>query len=212
VVSAEEAIERAELLWVTLEELRPNPWNPNKMDEATYAKETESIKKFGMAVPITVRKHADGGYEIIDGENRWKVLADLKYRYAPIWSLGWLDDAVAKQLTIVLNEVKGSPEKDKLSDLLKDLLKSETTEELLTVLPYSKEKFEELVNVPAFDWDSFEEGRKQTRSEDTWVERIYRLPSEAAQVLDRAIAAAKEEPDTPDGIALERIAADFLGR
>lgn len=207
-VSAAEVIDRAELLWVTLEELRPNPWNPNVMDAAMYAKETESIKRFGMAVPITTRKHPDGGYEIIDGENRWKVLADLKYRHAPIWNLGWVDDAIAKQLTVVLNETKGSPEKQKLSELLKDLLKSETTDELLSVLPFSKEKFEELVDVPAFDWESFESQEPQ-RSENSWVERVYRLPSDAAKVLDEAIARAKEDDDTPDGIALERIAADF---
>lgn len=208
--SVETVIERAELLWVTLEELRPNPWNPNVMDDAMYAKETASIKKFGMAQPITTRK-TDDGYQIIDGENRWKVLKDLKWKFAPIWNLGWVDDATAKQLTVVLNETKGSPEKQKLSELLKDLLKSETTEELLTVLPFSKEKFEELVDIPAFDWDSFEDQQPQ-RSDDTWVERIYRLPSEAAKVLDRAIAAAKEDDDTADGIALERIAADFLAR
>lgn len=208
--SAEVAIERGELLWVTLEELRPNPWNPNVMDPEMYAKETESIKKFGMAQPITARK-TESGYEIIDGENRWKVLGDLKRKYAPVWNLGWVDDPTAKQLTIVLNETKGSPEKQKLSELLKDLLSSETTDELLTVLPFSKEKFNELVDVPAFNWEEFE-SQEPKRSEDSWVERIYRLPLDAAKVLDEAIARAKEEDDTPDGIALERIAADFLAR
>ena len=29
--------ERAELLWVPLEQLRPNSWNPNEMDAAMYA-------------------------------------------------------------------------------------------------------------------------------------------------------------------------------
>jgi hypothetical protein len=199
----------AEFLWVNLEELRPNPWNPNEMDQAMYAKETESIKKFGMVDPITVRA-VPHGFEIIDGENRWKVLRDLGHQQVPIFNLGTVDDAIAKQLTIVLNETRGSAEKQKLSDLLKDLLKSETTEELLTVLPFSKEKFEELVDVPAFNWQEFEDQQTPTQK-DTWVERIYRLPSEAALVLDRAIAAAKEA-DEPDGIALERIAADFLAR
>lgn len=202
--------ERAELLWVPLEQLRPNPWNPNEMDAAMYAKETASIERFGMVDPITVRSDPHG-YEIIDGENRWKVLGDLGWSEVPIFNLGALPDATAKQLTIVLNETRGSAEKQKLSDLLKDLLTSETTEELLTVLPFSKERFEELVDVPAFDWESFE-NQEPKGTKDSWVERIYRLPSEAALVLDRAIAAAKEKDSTPDGIALERIAADFLAR
>ena len=65
------------------------------------------------------------------------------------------------------------------------------------------------MDVPAFDWESFE-NQEPKGTKDSWVERIYRLPSEAALVLDRAIAAAKEDDKTPDGIALERIAADFL--
>jgi hypothetical protein len=210
VVNAAEAIEHAELLWLPLEQLQPNPWNPNEMDAAMYAKETASIKKFGMVDPLTVRVHPHG-YEIIDGENRWKVLGDLGHTHAPAFNLGAVDDATAKQLTIVLNETRGSAEKQKLSDLLKDLLSSETTEELLEVLPFSKERFNELVDVPAFDWESFE-NQEPKGNKDSWVERIYRLPSEAALVLDRAIAAAKEDDKTPDGIALERIAADFLAR
>lgn len=194
----------------SLSAIRPNAFNPNQMDSFMYAKEIASIQKFGFVVPVIVREVGDD-LEIVDGEHRWKVANEIGMTEIPIWNLGPLSDAVAKQLTLVLNETRGSPEKQKLSDLLKDLLKSETTEELLTVLPFSKEKFNELVDVPAFDWESFE-NQSSTRSEDTWVERIYRLPSDAARVLDEAIAAAKEDEDTPDGIALERIAADFLGR
>lgn len=206
--SAEIAIERGELIWVTLEELRPNPWNPNRMDEAMYAKEMASIRKFGMVDPITVRQ-TDGGYEIIDGENRWKALNDLGRSSAPVFNLGWVDDATAMQLTVVLNETRGSPEKEKLSDLLKDLLKSETTEELLDVLPFSRESFDKLIDLPPFDWESFED-QTPSHGSDAWVERIYRLPAEAAKVLDQAIARAKEDAETPDGVALERIAAEFL--
>lgn len=202
------AVAHGRLLWVNLDRLRANPWNPNRMDDFMFGKEVESIRKFGVAQPIVVREDQDG-FEIIDGEHRLRALDHLGWEEAPIWNLGQVPDPLAKQLTVVLNEIKGSAEKTKLGDLLKDLLSSETTEELLDILPFSKEKFDELVDVPAFDWESFEE-QAPKRSEDAWVERIYRLPVDAAAVLDRAIAAAKEDEKTPDGIALERIAADFL--
>lgn len=209
VKTAESVIARGKLLWVPLDRLRANPWNPNRMDDFMFNKEMESIKKFGVAQPIVVRDHEDDLFEIIDGEHRLRALDHLGWEQAPVWNMGQVPDTLAKQLTVVLNEIKGSPEKSKMSDLLKDLLSSETTESLLTVLPFSKEKFDELVDVPSFDWDSFD-SEPRHRSEDSWVERIYRLPTDAAAVLDRAIAAAKEDETTPDGIALERIAADFL--
>jgi hypothetical protein len=204
-----DVIAKGELIWVPLDRLVPNPWNPNRMDSFMYEKELASIRKFGMASPIVARAQGNV-YEIIDGEHRLKALDQLGHTEAPVWNLGPLPDPQAKQLTIVLNETKGSPEKQKLTELLQDLLKSEPTEDLLGVLPYSKEAFAELVNLPAFDWEEFE-NQTPRKIEDSWVERIYRLPHDAAAVLDRAIAKAKDEEPIPDGIALERIAADYLG-
>jgi ParB-like chromosome segregation protein Spo0J len=205
-VATTAAITKGTLAWIKPELLRPNGWNPNQMDAFMFDKELESLRRFGMASPVVVRD--SNGFEIIDGEHRWKAWMQLGQDSIPVWNVGPIPDIVAKQLSIVLNETRGSAEKQKLADLLQDLLKSETTESLIDVLPYSKEAFAELVNLPAFDWEEFE---KQTpRQVDSWVERIYRLPIEAAKVLDQAIERAKDGESIPDGVALERIAADYL--
>lgn len=206
--SATEAfIAQGTLVWVPLEQLHPNPWNPNQMDAFMYEKERESIRKFGIAAPIVARL-LDGEYQIIDGENRYNILIEEDYESAPVWNLGPVDDVNAKQLTIVLNETKGSPEKQKLADLLQDLLKGSSTEELLGVLPFSREKFLELTNLPPFNWEEFEQAAT-TRTANTWVERIYRLPIDAATVLDRAIEQAKSG-SMPDWQALEHVAQGYL--
>jgi len=205
-VATTAAITKGTLAWIKPELLRPNGWNPNQMDAFMFDKELESLRRFGMASPVVVRD--SNGFEIIDGEHRWKAWMQLGQDSIPVWNVGPIPDIVAKQLSIVLNETRGSAEKQKLADLLQDLLKSETTESLIDVLPYSKEAFAELVNLPAFDWEEFE---KQTpRQVDSWVERIYRLPIEAVKVLDQAIERAKDGESIPDGVALERIAADYL--
>ena len=202
------AIERGELSWVKPESLRPNTFNPNVMDDFMFAKELESLRRFGMASPVVARETPDG-LEIIDGEHRWKALIQLGVTDIPIWNVGPISDVVAKQLSIVLNETRGSAEKQKLAGLLRDLLTSETTESLIDVLPFSKEAFNELANLPAFDWEAFE--RQQPRqSDDSWVERIYRLSSEAAKVLDEAMKQAKDGEKVSDGVALERIAESYL--
>lgn len=204
-----DAIAKGELRWVPLEHLHPNVYNPNQMDAFMFDKEVESIRRFGFAAPIIARHLDEGEWEIIDGEHRLKAALQLGLATIPIWDLGPVDDVIAKQLSIVLNETRGSAEKQKMADLLQDLLKSETTESLIGVLPYSKEAFNELAALPAFDWESFEK-QAPKGSQDSWVERIYRLPLEAAKVLDQAIDKAKEGDDIPDGVALERIAAEFL--
>lgn len=195
---------------VAIDRLQPNPWNPNKMDAFMFDKAVASIQQFGFVDPVTVRQ-VDDYYEIVDGEHRWKAAQSLGYNEIPVWDIGPVNDDVAKQLTIVLNETRGSADEAKLSDLLKDLLSDHTTEELVFALPFSPERFDELVGKPAFDWNELERHVDREDQRAQWVERTYRLPIEAAQVLDRALAKAKDGDDISDAQALELVAADFLG-
>lgn len=105
---------------VGLEELRPNPWNPNAMTKEVMDAEKKSIETFGFVDPITVRS-AKGHYEVIDGEHRLKAAQALKLGKVPVIDLGTIDDATAKQLTIVLNETRGKAKQKELAELIADL-------------------------------------------------------------------------------------------
>jgi hypothetical protein len=117
---------------------------------------------------------------------------------------------VAKQLTIVLNETRGSPDPGKLGELLMDLLTTELPTDLLAVLPFPEERFTELTKLAEFDWSAVAEPKK---TDTGWVERTYRLPKEAAEVIDSAIARVKDDSGSvKDWHALEYICADFLAK
>ncbi len=196
---------------VPIEALQPNKWNPNRMDEFMYEKELSSMRAFGFVDPITVRQLADGLFEILDGEHRWRAAQDLGMKMVPIWNLGNVPDATAKQLTIVLNETRGRSDNDKLSALLKDLLESESRADLMENLPFDAERFRALTGSD-FDWAQLDMDEEELpeAEQSHWVERIYRMPLEAAQVLDQALAKIKEG-DMSDAQALEALAADYLG-
>lgn len=203
-----------EFRWLGLEELEPNPWNPNEMDDETFEKEIESIRKFGMIDPLTVRKMDDGQWQILDGEHRWRALNALDFDRAPVWDLGEVADPVAKQITVVLNELRGTADRQKLGVLLKDLITSETTEELLSVLPYSEEAFKDLVDLPDFDWGELDKPTPTPgKGEAQWVERTFRMPPDAHKVIERAIEKMREieGDDIQDWRALELICGEYLG-
>ncbi len=64
-----------------VEQLRPGKYQPrSRMDETSLNELAASIKVQGVMQPILVRELADGGYEIIAGERRWRAaqLAELK--------------------------------------------------------------------------------------------------------------------------------------
>lgn len=192
---------------VPVTDIHPNAWNPNRQDDFMYAKELASIRAFGFVSPLIVRA-IDGLYEIIDGEHRWKAAKELGMKEVPVWSLGAVDDETAKQLTIILNETKGRAQPDLLKPLLEDLLESRTADELLAVLPYTPEQFAGLTD--SFDWSDIEFERPAR--EEKWVLKTFRMPKDAADVLDAALSKVGEtENELTDWQRLELIAADFLG-
>jgi ParB family transcriptional regulator, chromosome partitioning protein len=65
--------ENRAFLFVGIEEVRPNPFQPRKkVKEAAIEELAESIKEKGIIQPLLVRK-VDDGYELIAGERRWRA-------------------------------------------------------------------------------------------------------------------------------------------
>lgn len=203
---------RGALRQVPVGELQPNDWNPNRMDDQIYQKELNSIRRFGFVSPIIVR-----GIEIIDGEHRWRAAMELGMVEVPVWDVGDLSDGDAKQLTLTLNRLRGEDDPVRLRDLLRDLATFQPLPELLAVLPWNKTQFSRLAELPEVDWNELEEQRGRSSAGQKWVERIYRMPVEVAEVLDNALSKAKKDArregidDRLDDVgALELIAADYL--
>src|ERR1700733_15205913 len=58
---------------IPVELIDPNPNQTRKIfDEATLAELAESIKANGVVQPILVRPRADGRFQLIAGERRWR--------------------------------------------------------------------------------------------------------------------------------------------
>ncbi len=65
--------ENRPFLFVGIEEVRPNPFQPRKkVKDAAIEELAESIKEKGIIQPLLVRKVEDG-YELIAGERRWRA-------------------------------------------------------------------------------------------------------------------------------------------
>jgi ParB-like chromosome segregation protein Spo0J len=185
------------------------------MDDDQYQKAVTSIRDFGFVVPIVVRPYPGGEdkYQIIDGENRWRAAIDEGLDEVPV-SLTAFDDSDSQQLTIILNEVHGQPNPQKLGMLLRQLSAIETKDTLLSRLPFSREALDRLTGLSTLDLDQLTPlPRPQGGARPAaWVERTYRMPKEAAEVIDGALAAwrGEEGGETPDWKILEYICADWL--
>lgn len=63
-----------EILSIEVGRIEPNPYQPRvSFDEQALAELASSIKTFGLIQPITVRRIAEGKYQIISGERRFRA-------------------------------------------------------------------------------------------------------------------------------------------
>jgi ParB family transcriptional regulator, chromosome partitioning protein len=63
-----------EVIWLPIERIKPNANQPRReFDPAAMMELTQSIEREGVIQPIIVRKLADGEYQIIAGERRWRA-------------------------------------------------------------------------------------------------------------------------------------------
>lgn len=150
---------------VPIEYVVPNRWNPNTMPEDRRAKlwlgmvrvlqqQAQAGEATPRLPPIIVRQLPPGEahrYEIIDGEQRWKLLKDnqdheLVQRYLPglvdIVVIN-VDDTTARLLTSTMNWLHGDADADRYVDMLSDIWKAGmTTEQMSELLPESAGELE----------------------------------------------------------------------
>lgn len=88
----EDAKSNNEIVEISLDELRPNPYQPRKIfDESALNELASSIKEHGVFQPIIVKKSIKG-YEIIAGERRYRASKIAGLRNIPAIVKNFSDD------------------------------------------------------------------------------------------------------------------------
>jgi hypothetical protein len=206
---------------VSSTDLHPNPWNVNKLNAFQFGKLLESIRKYGFFDPILVRACVlHGDFEIIGGEHRWEACNQLGILTVPVIVMD-VDDTAARKISLIDNELHGQADPNSLSSLLRDLMDRDPSD-ILTGLPYTPDiltsltGFKPLPDLPAAPPPNQPGGTPLPpaggAAPDKWVERTYRMPQSVAEVLDQALARAREQlsDDAQPFEALEILAAEFL--
>lgn len=80
IAGSREHEDTSDILRIPVDLIESNPFQPRlSFDQETLEELAESIRSFGLIQPITVRKKADGKYQIISGERRYRAcrIADM---------------------------------------------------------------------------------------------------------------------------------------
>lgn len=122
--------------------LKHNDWNTNVVSPENEAKIEASIDRYGLFKPVLVRTLANGDFEILGGAHRTEAAIRKGIDSVPIINLGTLEDAKAKEISLVDNGRYGADDALKLSELLDSL--DTGHDDLSSFLPYSNDEMESL--------------------------------------------------------------------
>jgi ParB family transcriptional regulator, chromosome partitioning protein len=103
--TSEEAIVQdiRSLRHVPVELLHPNPHNPRKhFAEEDLESLAKSLKDKGLLQPLVVRPRADGSYEIVAGERRWRASQRAGIHELPVL-IRELDDRETLEIALIEN-------------------------------------------------------------------------------------------------------------
>ena len=178
---------RIEFIWVETERIKPNHWNPNRMNKELFAKLKEEIQRKGMLLPLVVKRLRGNEFQVIDGEHRLKIARELGFKSIPCIVVE-MDEDEAKLKTIQLNRLRGEDEPELLARLLKELNLEMELEELSLRLPFNKVEIEQSLKL--IELENEEERKRLEREiEEMSRERIFSVvvSEEEKARIERAI-------------------------
>jgi ParB/RepB/Spo0J family partition protein len=193
--------------------LQPNPWNPNRVPPELFAKLRAYIEREGFVEPLVVRPAKEAGwYEILGGEHRWRVARELGYETVPC-NVVTLDDRRAKVLSVNLNELKGQSVPALLAELIHDLSRDLSLDDLASQLPWDVTQLadlQQLLRIPdGLESELAAEAERMERERPRVL--AFALSPEQEAVVEAAITQALADvAGTSRGAALTHIAQHYL--
>jgi hypothetical protein len=199
-------LDPAKLSVVLIDKIRPNTWNPKDKDTEEYKKIIESIKLKGQRQAIIVREN--NGFEIIDGEQRWRACKELGFEKVIVYNEGVMDDKSAQELTlwyqvqVPFNEIA-----------LAQMVVKMVTDFNDANTPYPPEKIEEMKELIKFDWDKYKTGTMPPNEVGVEIKTlVVPMTNEQYKIIQDAFQKVRSESDgeISDARCIELICADYL--
>jgi hypothetical protein len=98
-----------EIVWVSVDKLKPNTYNPNVMNPEKFEALCDFLRTHRAEEldPIWVRNDGANGFEVIDGEHRWKAANEVGWKRLRAFVLP-IDENDAKSFNVRKNRERGN--------------------------------------------------------------------------------------------------------
>lgn len=213
VVKDTTAVNHLEAVYVNVDAIHPNEYNPNRQSDHDFELLCKSIEEDGFTQPIIVQQQTN---EIVDGEHRWRALKVLGHKQVPV-----IYTAMSREQQLIAtlrhNRARGNENLNMAADVIKELQQSGDLDHakdslilddldleiMLTMIPQS-----DLMMRNAGEILSAEEVEESLRAERKVIER-KKQEERVMQLKDQDKYTFQMEYPWTEGWVVERLA---LGR
>ena len=198
-----------------IEQIHEAPWNSNFLDENMLLRLRRSIERFDQVSPVIVRQIKQDLYETIGGAQRLRVLNDMGVNIVPVVVVD-LEDAEARLLSQALNRIHGEDDLGLRANLVREVLETQSQEEVLRLLPETAESLASLVSLGQEDMASYLEAWELAQATRLKHIQFQLLPGQLEMVeaaLTKLLPEARNlQSDSPNerGVALFLLCKRFL--
>ena len=113
----------------------------------------QNLKRIGQVENILVRELDTGYYEVINGNHRYDVFADMGTQFVLCYDFGHISDAQAKRVAVETNETKFEVDNIKLAETIKDITVEFSFDEIEITMPFTMPELENFGELLEFNWD-----------------------------------------------------------
>ena len=203
-----------EFVEIEINKLVNASWNANIMQPSMLEKLRESVYRYGVIENFVVRPIANGKFEVVGGNWRLQILAELRFDVAPCVIVD-VDDADARLLAQALNRIEGTDDIGLRAQLVKKVLESIPQDEVLRILPETAESLKALASMGQEDMAVYLQRWQQAQSARLRHMQFQFTEDELSvveQALKVSLRQVKEKTDNPNlrGRALVAICEKYL--
>lgn len=187
---------------VPIDKCKPNEWNPNEQDEATFNRLAEELDQtqggVGYIDLVQVIPMTDGTFTIIGGEHRWRAMRALGHETIDVVLLvsdQWKSRDLQEFTTVRLNALKGTLNPKKFMAMYNRLAQSYSADQLKRLMAFTDEdKWREMTRqtvtalqaagVSKEAISKFKKDTKEIKKVDDLANILNRLFNEHGNTLD----------------------------
>lgn len=202
---------------IPIDQLHEAPWNPNAMDEAMMSRLRASLQRFGLVENLVVRAIGKDRYEVLSGNQRLRVLREGAWSEVPCVVVD-VDDAHARLLSQALNRIEGEDDLGLKAELLRQVMRDLSEDEVMAVLPETTHSLEALSSLGQEDIVHYLQNWQQAQAAKL-RHLQFQLTSDQLETIEEALndiipRAREEQADSPNarGTALYLLCKSYIDK